>query len=91
MYDEQRDNVPSPFGGSLGTLWKAEKITWRWAAALGLLGAVLVGVITGFFGYASYGYQGMAAGAAPGAIVGWIIATLLFICFFQPLVSSVRR
>ena len=53
-------------------------MTWRWAAALGLLGAVLVAIIVGFFGYASYGFLGMVAGAILGAIAGWIVATLIF-------------
>mgnify|MGYP001821272750 FL=1 len=60
------------------SFWEIEKSTWRWAAGLGLIGAVLAAVIGGFFGYASYGYLGMVAGAVVGAIVGWITATLVF-------------
>ena len=78
MNDEQQDNAPSIFRSILSSLWQVEKTTWRWAAALGVLGAVLVAAIGGFFGYASYGYPGMVAGAFLGAIVGWIIATLIF-------------
>ena len=91
MYDEQRDKAPSPFGCILSGLWKVEKTTWRWAAALGVLGAVLVAVINGFFGYASYGYPGMVAGPVLGAIVGWIIATLILYLLLSTASFSTRR
>jgi hypothetical protein len=78
MNDEQRIRPASFFRRLLSIFWEVEKSTWRWAAALGLTGAVLVGGAGGFFGYASYGYPGMIAGAIAGAIVGWIVATLIF-------------
>ena len=90
MNDEQKDKPPSFFGGILRAFWEVEKTTWRWAAALGSLGAVLVAVIGGFFAYVSYGYMGMVVGAILGAIVGWIIATLIFMCCFQLPVSSIK-
>jgi len=78
MSDEHQNKPPSFFGAIFRAFWEVEKMTWRWAAALGLLGAVLVAIIVGFFGYASYGYLGMVAGAILGAIAGWIVATLVF-------------
>ena len=78
MNDEQQNKPSSVFRSILSSFWEVEKTTWRWAAALGLTGAVLVAAAGGFFGYAAYGYLGMIAGAVVGAIVGWIIATLVF-------------
>ena len=78
MNDEQQNRPSSVFRSILGSFWEVEKTTWRWAAGLGLIGAVLVGAVGGFFGYASYGYLGMVAGAVAGAVVGWITATLVF-------------
>jgi len=78
MNDEQQSKLSSIFKSILSSFWDIEKSTWRWAAVLGLIGAVLTAVIGGFFGYASYGYLGMITGAVTGAIIGWIIATLVF-------------
>jgi len=78
MNDKQQNKPPSFFRAMFRSIWEVEKMTWRWAAALGVLGAVLVAIIGGFFGYASYGYPGMVAGAVLGAIAGWIVATLIF-------------
>lgn len=78
MNDEKPNRPSSVFRSILSSFWEVEKTTWRWAAALGLTGAVLVGGVGGFFGYASYGYPGMIAGAVVGAILGWVVATLVF-------------
>ncbi len=68
---------PSLIGTTLGILWNLEKSEWKWAAGLGLIGAVLIAVAAGFFGYLLYGYAGMVAGALLGAILGWIVSTLI--------------
>ena len=78
MNDEEQSKESSLLRSILSSFWEVEKTTWRWAAALGLLGAVLAASVGGFFGYASHGYMGMVAGAVTGAILGWIVATLVF-------------
>ena len=49
MNDEQQNKPPSFFRAMFRSIWEVEKLTWRWAAALGVLGAVLVAIIGGFF------------------------------------------
>lgn len=78
MNDQPDRKEPSVLGAILRAIWRCEKSSWRWAVALGLTNEVVIAVVGGFFGYASYGYPGMVGGAVPGAILGWIVATWVF-------------
>jgi hypothetical protein len=78
MSNTPENKTSSVLGGILKAVWGYEKSLWRWAAMLGLIGAVLGAAVGGFFGFGYYGYLGMVGGAFLGAIPAWVLATLIF-------------
>ncbi len=78
MNNKNENKEPSFWGAMMRSVWEVEKSQWRWAATLGLIGAILIAIAGGFLGYAFYGYLGLVGGSISGAIIGWIVATLIF-------------
>ena len=58
-------------------VWRVEKESWRDAAVIGLVGAVIGAAAAGTFGYLLFGWAGLLAGAAGGFVLGWLLLVLI--------------